>query len=134
MRPQAVAKVCTSHTVPNMALRAVLLTSSAPDACPCVIAAHAIEKVDSYSKCACLSHMLCAQGASFKTQANALLRKSAIYQKRNIGTNCCLLSAPIFFCLLLLLIRILVNTLFLSGPNFEVRHAGILLGAPSQQP
>lgn len=65
------------------------------------------------------------QGASFKTQANALLRKSAIYQKRNIGTNCCLLSAPIFFCLLLLLIRILVNTLFLSGPNFEVRHASL---------
>jgi hypothetical protein len=33
-------------------------------------------------------------GASFGSQANALLRKSATYQKRNIGTNVCLLSSP----------------------------------------
>ncbi|KAG2425810.1 hypothetical protein HXX76_013435 [Chlamydomonas incerta] len=57
--------------------------------------------------------------ASFGAQANALLRKSATYQKRNVRTNICLLSSPIFFCLLLLFIRILVNKVFLTGPDFE---------------
>lgn len=61
------------------------------------------------------------QAASFGAQANALLRKSATYQKRNVRTNICLLSSPIFFCLLLLIIRILVNNVFLTGPDFEVR-------------
>lgn len=58
--------------------------------------------------------------SSFKFQANALLRKSATYQKRNVCTNICLLSSPIFFCVLLLIIKLLVNNLFLSGDDFKV--------------
>ncbi|KAG2490617.1 hypothetical protein HYH03_011009 [Edaphochlamys debaryana] len=57
--------------------------------------------------------------AGFGAQANALLRKSAVYQKRNVRTNICLLSSPIFFCLILLFIKILVNRVFLTGVDFE---------------
>ncbi|GIL45991.1 hypothetical protein Vafri_3095 [Volvox africanus] len=57
--------------------------------------------------------------AGFGTQANALLRKSAVYQKRNVGTNICLLSSPIFFCLILLAIKIVVDKLFLTQDNFK---------------
>ncbi|KXZ51666.1 hypothetical protein GPECTOR_11g119 [Gonium pectorale] len=57
--------------------------------------------------------------AGFGAQANALLRKSATYQKRNVRTNICLLSSPIFFCLILLFIKILVDRLFLAGVDFE---------------
>ncbi len=59
--------------------------------------------------------------AGFGVQANALLRKSATYQKRNVRTNICLLSSPIFFCLLLLIIKLLVDNIFLTGEDFEVR-------------
>mmetsp|Transcript_40231 Transcript_40231/g.119957 ORF Transcript_40231/g.119957 Transcript_40231/m.119957 type:complete len:1026 (-) Transcript_40231:846-3923(-) len=57
--------------------------------------------------------------ATFKEQSNALLRKSTVYQKREICTNVCLLSAPIFFSILLLVIQLLINNLFLTGPDFE---------------
>ncbi|MEW5299847.1 MAG: hypothetical protein WDW36_002821 [Sanguina aurantia] len=57
--------------------------------------------------------------ASFRGQANALVRKSLVFQKRNSATNCCLLSAPIFFALLLLGIKIAINRVFLAGPEFS---------------
>ncbi|XP_011071621.1 ABC transporter A family member 7-like isoform X1 [Sesamum indicum] len=47
--------------------------------------------------------------ASFWTQANALLRKNLIFQKRNIKTNIRLVVFPFFLCLLLVLIQTLVN-------------------------
>ncbi|GFR42637.1 hypothetical protein Agub_g3573 [Astrephomene gubernaculifera] len=58
------------------------------------------------------------QAAGFGPQANALLRKSATYQKRNVRTNICLLSSPIFFCILLLIIKQLVNNVFFTGQDF----------------
>lgn len=39
---------------------------------------------------------------------------------RYAGTSICLLTAPIIFSVLLLIIQILINKLFLSGPNYEV--------------
>lgn len=57
--------------------------------------------------------------ASFGKQANALLRKSTVYQKRNICTNICLLTAPIIFSVLLLIIQALINNVFLSGSDYE---------------
>ncbi|CAA0826823.1 ABC transporter A family member 7 [Striga hermonthica] len=47
--------------------------------------------------------------SSFWTQANALLRKNLIFQKRNIKTNIRLILFPIILCLLLVLIQQLVN-------------------------
>ncbi|XP_050379018.1 ABC transporter A family member 7-like isoform X3 [Argentina anserina] len=47
--------------------------------------------------------------ASFWTRANALLRKSLTFQKRNMKQNVRLVSVPIFLCIMLLLIQILVN-------------------------
>lgn len=47
--------------------------------------------------------------ASFRTQANALLRKNLTFQKRNIKTNIRLISFPFILCLLLVLIQALVN-------------------------
>ncbi|GLC69187.1 hypothetical protein PLESTF_000800000 [Pleodorina starrii] len=57
--------------------------------------------------------------AGFGTQANALLRKSAVYQKRNVCTNICLLSSPIFFCIILLIIKLLVDRLLLMNDDFK---------------
>jgi hypothetical protein len=37
------------------------------------------------------------------------------------GTNCCLLTAPIIFSLLLLIIQMLINNVFLSGDDFKVQ-------------
>ncbi|KAL3640607.1 Phospholipid-transporting ATPase abca7 [Castilleja foliolosa] len=48
--------------------------------------------------------------SSFWTQANALLRKNLIFQKRNIKTNIRLVLSPFILCLLLVLIQQLVNT------------------------
>ncbi|KAL3819387.1 hypothetical protein ACJIZ3_005292 [Penstemon smallii] len=47
--------------------------------------------------------------ASFWTQANALLRKNLIFQRRNIKTNLRLVIIPFILCLLLVLIQSLVN-------------------------
>lgn len=52
---------------------------------------------------------------SFRTQANALLRKNLIYQKRNCCTNCCLIFIPIFLCVLLFLIQTAVNNLIANN-------------------
>ncbi|KAL7139184.1 hypothetical protein ABFS83_09G034000 [Erythranthe nasuta] len=48
--------------------------------------------------------------SSFWTQANALLRKNLIFQKRNMKTNVRLVLFPLVLCLLLVLIQMLVNT------------------------
>lgn len=58
--------------------------------------------------------------ASLKAQAGALYRKNAVYQRRNMCSNVCLLSAPIFFCLMLLAVQIAINRLLLTGADFEV--------------
>lgn len=47
--------------------------------------------------------------SSFWTQANALLRKNLIYQKRNRKTNIRLVASPFVICMLLVLIQVLVN-------------------------
>ncbi|GFP99358.1 ABC transporter a family member 7 [Phtheirospermum japonicum] len=49
--------------------------------------------------------------SSFWTQANALLRKNLIFQKRNIKTNIRLVLFPFILCLLLVIIQQLVNNL-----------------------
>ncbi|KAJ4974015.1 hypothetical protein NE237_007189 [Protea cynaroides] len=56
--------------------------------------------------------------ASFRTQADALLRKNLTFQKRNISTNIRLISFPFLLCLLLLLIQILVNDQ-LDQPKYQ---------------
>jgi len=63
---------------------------------------------------------LAGRGATFKSQAAALYRKNAVYQRRNWCSNVCLLSAPIFFCLLLFGIQIAINKLLLTGDDYTV--------------
>ncbi|CAI5974562.1 unnamed protein product [Closterium sp. NIES-64] len=55
---------------------------------------------------------------TFNTQANALLRKNVTFQKRNWGTNCCLVSMPILMCVLLKVLEIAINAI-LSGPDYR---------------
>ncbi|KIZ07740.1 hypothetical protein MNEG_0209 [Monoraphidium neglectum] len=62
---------------------------------------------------------IAGRGAGFKSQAAALYRKNAVYQRRNWCSNCCLLSAPIFFCLLLFGIQIAINKLLLTGDDYS---------------
>lgn len=57
--------------------------------------------------------------ASFNVQAGALWRKNVAYQRRNIGTNVCLLCAPILFCLVLLVLQSAIGRL-LKGEQSEV--------------
>lgn len=52
-------------------------------------------------------------------QARALYRKSALYQARNMSTNICIVSAPILFCILLLLIQTGMSKL-MSGTEYQV--------------
>ncbi|BBN17972.1 protein MpABC85 [Marchantia polymorpha subsp. ruderalis] len=49
---------------------------------------------------------------TFTTQANALLRKNIIYQKRNSATNCCIVSFPIAICILLFVFQRVINNVF----------------------
>ncbi|KAJ4900283.1 ABC2-like protein 16 [Raphanus sativus] len=49
--------------------------------------------------------------ASFWTQANALLRKNLTYQRKHIWTNVRLVLVPLFLCLLLLSIQLLIEAL-----------------------
>jgi hypothetical protein len=63
---------------------------------------------------------LAGRGATFKSQASALYRKNAVFQRRNWCSNACLLSAPIFFCLLLLGIQVAINKLLLTGEDYAV--------------
>jgi hypothetical protein len=63
--------------------------------------------------------------ASFGVQAGALWRKNAAYQRRNIGSNVCLLCAPILMCLLLLVIQTAIGKLLLKGEQYEVSCCGL---------
>ena len=60
------------------------------------------------------------RGAGFRAQAGALYRKNAVFQRRNWCSNVCLLSAPIFFCLMLFGIQIAINKLLLTGDDYAV--------------
>ncbi|XVE54827.1 hypothetical protein DITRI_Ditri03aG0113900 [Diplodiscus trichospermus] len=60
--------------------------------------------------------------ASFWTQANALLRKNLIFQKRNMWTNIRLISFPFFFCVLFVLLQNLLD----SQLNKEDYHCGCI--------
>lgn len=59
------------------------------------------------------------QQQTLKTQAGALLRKNAVFQRRNLGTNICLLASPIIFCVLLLVVQVALNRL-LTGNDYKV--------------
>ncbi|CAN8278116.1 unnamed protein product [Cochlearia groenlandica] len=50
--------------------------------------------------------------ASFLTQADALLRKNLVFQKRNLWSNVRLITIPFFLCILLLVVQMLFNTQF----------------------
>uniref|UniRef100_A0A803N332 ABC transporter domain-containing protein n=1 Tax=Chenopodium quinoa TaxID=63459 RepID=A0A803N332_CHEQI len=43
--------------------------------------------------------------ASFSTQANALLRKNLVFQRRNKRSNCCLIIFPVLLCVLLAVLQ-----------------------------
>jgi hypothetical protein len=73
---------------------------------------------------------IAGRGAGFKSQAAALYRKNAVYQRRNWCSNCCLLSAPIFFCLLLFGIQIAINKLLLTGDDYSVSRGGVDSSVP----
>ncbi|XP_020242640.1 receptor kinase-like protein Xa21 [Asparagus officinalis] len=47
--------------------------------------------------------------ASFSTQADALLRKNLIFQKRNTKTNACIISYPLVLCIIIVIIQVIVN-------------------------
>ncbi|KAF8065710.1 ABCA3 [Scenedesmus sp. PABB004] len=59
------------------------------------------------------------QRASLRAQAGALYRKNAAFQARHMCSNVCLLSAPIFFCLMLLAVQVAINRLLLTGADYE---------------
>ncbi|EOA25659.1 hypothetical protein CARUB_v10019010mg [Capsella rubella] len=50
--------------------------------------------------------------ASFLTQADALLRKNLVFQKRNMWSNIRLVTIPFFLCLLLLVVQMLFDSQF----------------------
>ncbi|XP_010515085.1 PREDICTED: ABC transporter A family member 8-like isoform X2 [Camelina sativa] len=50
--------------------------------------------------------------ACFLTQADALLRKNLVFQRRNIWSNIRLITIPFFLCLLLLVVQMLFDTQF----------------------
>ncbi|GJP41808.1 hypothetical protein CLOM_g1451 [Closterium sp. NIES-68] len=56
---------------------------------------------------------------TFGTQVDAIMRRNLAYQKRNWGSNLCLVSLPAFMCLFLFLIQVLIasvlNTRFKCG-------------------
>jgi len=58
-------------------------------------------------------------GANALQQANALLRKNLVQQRRAYLTNLCLVSAPIVFCVLLAVFQLLINTLVLTRPEAQ---------------
>ncbi|ONK75562.1 uncharacterized protein A4U43_C03F18190 [Asparagus officinalis] len=57
--------------------------------------------------------------ASFVTQANALLRKNATFQKRNMKTNCCIISFPVIFCLLIGVANIIIHNIISRQPEAQ---------------
>lgn len=59
-----------------------------------------------------MHHVLSDIQASFRTQAGALLRKNAAFQRRNRRSNCCITVTPVLFIMLLFVIQKLVNSAF----------------------
>ncbi|KAG8475743.1 hypothetical protein CXB51_032538 [Gossypium anomalum] len=55
--------------------------------------------------------------ASFWTQANALLRKNLTFQKRNIGANIRLISFPLFFCVLFVVVQQVLDSSLDNADN-----------------
>lgn len=47
--------------------------------------------------------------ASFSTQANALLRKNLVFQRRNKRSNCCLVIFPVLLCVLLSVLQQVID-------------------------
>uniref|UniRef100_A0A803N329 ABC transporter domain-containing protein n=1 Tax=Chenopodium quinoa TaxID=63459 RepID=A0A803N329_CHEQI len=63
--------------------------------------------------------------ANFSTQANALLRKNLIFQRRNKRSNCCLVIFPVLLCILLsVLQRVIDNEL--SKEKFKCGCAQVI--------
>eukprot|EP00887_Chlorella_sp_A99_P004767 scaffold4.g4767.t1 len=58
-----------------------------------------------------------AAGARFGVQANALLRKNLVQQRRSWVTNVFIISMPVFFCVFLLVLQLLVNKALDSDSN-----------------
>ena len=56
---------------------------------------------------------------SMRVQARALYRKSYQYQARNWSTNICIVSAPVLFCILLVLLQLGMKKL-MSGEEYTV--------------
>lgn len=63
---------------------------------------------------------------SNRQQANALLLKSFIVQKRSWATNICLVSAPILFCGLLAVLELVVNNLLQNNVQNKVMSLWLL--------
>lgn len=73
------------------------------------------------------------QGVSFGAQANAMLRKSAVYQRRNGCTNCCLVATPIGFCVMLFAIQTVINRAIFGQLQYKVCLSGWLnMGEPGR--
>lgn len=69
--------------------------------------------------CGCLQ-------ATFKTQANALLRKNAVFQLRNRRSNCCLTVTPVLFIMLLFVIQKIANSAFDNESNRVNTYPAVL--------
>lgn len=67
--------------------------------------------------------------ASMARQAKALLRKSAVFQARNLCTNLCVVSAPALFCILLLALKAGVQQL-MAGDEYRVRQLQVVSHGP----
>eukprot|EP00897_Mesotaenium_endlicherianum_P000652 jgi/Mesen1/10588/ME000085S09921 len=59
-----------------------------------------------------------AQRTSLRVQANALLRKDLVYQKRNCATTACLICVPVVLCLMLAGLQAAINAL-LSDDKYK---------------
>lgn len=71
---------------------------------------------------ASLNRLSLGMQASFGTQAGALMRKNAAFQRRNRKSNCCITVTPILFIMLLFVIQKLVNSAF-NTPDTRVSSA-----------
>jgi hypothetical protein len=56
--------------------------------------------------------------STFGVQANAIMRKNFVYQKRSWNSNCCLLLTPVLLCAILGILQALINIVF-SGDSFK---------------
>ncbi|WZZ27173.1 hypothetical protein YC2023_010574 [Brassica napus] len=65
--------------------------------------------------------------ASFLTRANALLRKNLTYQKRNIWSNVRLIMIPLYLCVLLVIIQVLVDTQFNNADENRCEEQELVL-------